>query len=401
MCDTIGTIINEHKAIFAKNSDRSPNEAQVIEFIEHRFHEGKKLECTYISIDQVKETNAMVLSRPTWLWGAEMGVNEHGVCIGNEAVFTKGRYGQESLIGMDLLRLGLERGNTAFESMQVIISLLEKYGQGGNCGYDKDFRYDNSFLIMDRKEIYVLETAGKKWAYKKYEHATISNRLTLKDDCDYYSDEKTDFRKRYSDLLFSTFSCASSRQQMTCRRRMNDIYDAFANLRQHSIDDPMCHGSVSSVCMHAGDLFADQTTSSMVVELDPDRIRIYVTGSSRPCLSLFKVHDFKKGGIIHSEQEKGESLYWYRIEGWQRKLLGKKIPQEFYKERDALERKLISSDGLNQLEIEKDFLDRWSRYPFKDGKCSIGFKKIWDKKNSVFSEEYKKTDRETAPNMRL
>jgi dipeptidase len=113
MCDTIGRRIGENHSIFAKNSDRSPNEPQIIEFIEHKRHTEKTLKCTYISIDQVEETNAMVISRPVWLWGAEMGVNEHGVCIGNEAVFTKGKYGPDSLIGMDYVRLGLERGNTA------------------------------------------------------------------------------------------------------------------------------------------------------------------------------------------------------------------------------------------------------------------------------------------------
>ena len=91
MCDTIGRRIGENHSIFAKNSDRSPNEPQIIEFIEHKKHSQDKLKCTYISIDQVEETNAMVISRPVWLWGAEMGVNEHGVCIGNEAVFTKRR----------------------------------------------------------------------------------------------------------------------------------------------------------------------------------------------------------------------------------------------------------------------------------------------------------------------
>ena len=164
MCDTAGKIISDRLAVFAKNSDRSPNEPQVNEFIGHKIHEEKQLKCTYIAIDQVRETNALVLSRPSWIWGGEMGVNEYGVCIGNEAVFTKGKYGKESLIGMDLLRLGLERGNSAKEALEVIIALLERYGQGGNCGYDKDFHYDNSFLIMDRKEIYVLETEGKNWA---------------------------------------------------------------------------------------------------------------------------------------------------------------------------------------------------------------------------------------------
>lgn len=55
----------------------------------------------------MSETHAVILSRPSWLWGAEMGANEHGVCIGNEAVWTKEPVGKgEALLGMDLLRWG-------------------------------------------------------------------------------------------------------------------------------------------------------------------------------------------------------------------------------------------------------------------------------------------------------
>lgn len=65
------------------------------------------LQCTYIEVEQVSKTHAVILSRPSWLWGAEMGANEHGVCIGNEAVWTKEPVGTgEALLGMDLLRCG-------------------------------------------------------------------------------------------------------------------------------------------------------------------------------------------------------------------------------------------------------------------------------------------------------
>lgn len=65
------------------------------------------LQCTYIEVEQVSRTHAVILSRPSWLWGAEMGANEHGVCIGNEAVWTKEPVGEgEALLGMDLLRCG-------------------------------------------------------------------------------------------------------------------------------------------------------------------------------------------------------------------------------------------------------------------------------------------------------
>lgn len=63
------------------------------------------LQCTYISIEQVERTHAVVLSRPSWLWGAEMGANEHGVCIGNEAVWGREEICDgEALLGMDLVR---------------------------------------------------------------------------------------------------------------------------------------------------------------------------------------------------------------------------------------------------------------------------------------------------------
>ena len=99
--------------------------------------------------------------------GAEMGFNEYGLNIGNEAVFTKEKKGKDSLIGMDMLRLALERTKKAKEALDLIIELLQEYGQGGNCGYDHNFHYHNSFLIADREEAYVLETAGKYYAAKK------------------------------------------------------------------------------------------------------------------------------------------------------------------------------------------------------------------------------------------
>ncbi|EEC13401.1 hypothetical protein IscW_ISCW009583 [Ixodes scapularis] len=65
------------------------------------------------------------------------------------------------------LRLGLERGKTARESLDVVVALLEKHGQGGPCSDTMPFTYHNSFLIADRTEAWVLETAGKLWAAER------------------------------------------------------------------------------------------------------------------------------------------------------------------------------------------------------------------------------------------
>lgn len=62
-------------------------------------------QCTYIQIPQVEHTHAVVLSKPAWMWGAEMGANDQGVCIGNEAVWTREPVTPgEALLGMDLVR---------------------------------------------------------------------------------------------------------------------------------------------------------------------------------------------------------------------------------------------------------------------------------------------------------
>ncbi|XP_016353499.1 secernin-2 isoform X1 [Sinocyclocheilus anshuiensis] len=112
-----------------------------------------------------------------------MGANEHGVCIGNEAVWTKEPVDpEEALLGMDLVRLGLERGDSAWAALNVITGLLEQHGQGGACRETAEpFSYHNTFLLVDRQEAWVLETAGKLWAAQKVTEGVknVSNQLTI------------------------------------------------------------------------------------------------------------------------------------------------------------------------------------------------------------------------------
>ena len=142
------------------------------------------MRCSYIEIAQAEQTLPVLLSKPSWMWGAEMGANSAGVVIGNEAVWNRLSDPQHDLVsrllGMDLLRLGLERARTALEGVEVITGLLEEHGQGGQCSdLVKDFSYHNSFLIADPSSAWVLETAGKLWVAERVETGcrNISNCL--------------------------------------------------------------------------------------------------------------------------------------------------------------------------------------------------------------------------------
>ncbi len=64
-------------------------------------------------------------------------------------------------------RLGLERGSTAKEAMDVVTNMLDTHGQGGNCAEGTTMTYHNSFLIADRTEAWVVETAGVHWAAER------------------------------------------------------------------------------------------------------------------------------------------------------------------------------------------------------------------------------------------
>ncbi len=185
MCDCVCALAPATaggSTLFAKNSDRPPDEAQRIEAYPARRDEGR-LRATHIEIDpHPGETVGFVGSRPWWLWGVEHGVNDAGVAIGNETIFTRDdpRRAPPALVGMDLVRLGLERSTSAAGAVEVVTGLLERYGQGGPCHWPDRHPYWSSFLVADPSDAWVVETSGREWEAERVERTrAISNRTTI------------------------------------------------------------------------------------------------------------------------------------------------------------------------------------------------------------------------------
>ena len=86
MCDTF-CIRRPGGMLFAKASDRPIDEPQLLEWFAARPVGSPEVRATYRSIPDLGSAGVLG-SRPTWMWGVEHGVNEHGVAIGNEKVWT-------------------------------------------------------------------------------------------------------------------------------------------------------------------------------------------------------------------------------------------------------------------------------------------------------------------------
>jgi hypothetical protein len=98
------------QVIFGKNSDRPANEAQPLELHARASHSDGYAGAQFVKVPQAGVTYRHVGSRPHWCAGYEHGFNEHQVVIGNEALPTRlAESPTPKLIGMELLRLGLER----------------------------------------------------------------------------------------------------------------------------------------------------------------------------------------------------------------------------------------------------------------------------------------------------
>ncbi len=365
MCDTV-VVVARDAVRFAKNSDRDANEAQLLEWHPAGDHApGTPLRCTHLSVPQVSHTHAVLLSRPFWMWGAEMGTNEHGVTIGNEAVFTTEPRPSTGLTGMDLLRLALERARDAEEAVDTIVALLERHGQGGRCGWeDPGFSYDSSFLVADRGGAYVLETAGSRWAVEVVGAGvrSISNGLTI-----------PGFAEPYADRLRGRVAACRVRRQRTTEgaTRAGDLAGLIAVLRDHGAGRtaPRYHplnGALAAPCAHPGGLLAaTQTTASWVSELSEGGDRHLATATAAPCTSAFLPveidHPLPLGSAPTAVEDPGS--WWWRHEAVHRQAIrdpGRWLPR-LAAERAPMEQAVLEHalDGEEAVAHLAQLRERW------------------------------------------
>ena len=292
MCDclvALGPATKAGKTLFAKSSDRPPHEAQDLLWSASRVDTGP-VRVTHIEIEpHAGPTLGALVSRPRWCWGAEHGVNEAGVAIGNETIYTTldPRPFPPALIGMDLVRLGLERASSAADAIEVMTGLLERFRQGGSGHVGVDRAYWSSFLVADPLDAWVLETSGATWTAEQVgpdqlDVRAISNRTTI---------PSFDAAHRHpSQPVEVLVDPRWQRSQVVLAERPVTIDAVKSHLRSHGESlgsEPAVAGSDGgwTVCMHVEGV--EGTTASLIAELATNGPHVAHCLLGSPCRSLW------------------------------------------------------------------------------------------------------------------
>lgn len=375
MCDSLYCALGRsaepegRAAFFGKNSDRRPEEPQTLCLV----HPVPATDSAGVGAKQIPWKNSgycFVLSKPSWMAGGEMGVNEKGVAIGNEAVFSRFKPAKDGVLGMDILRAALGAAATAKEAVDFICAFVERFDQGGNGSYRGSLYYDNSFLISDPNEAYLLETAGHRWAWRladsrdaisnaysidldykrldaqtRKEIAPVNERAACSDEADPgRKGEKESFKAHVENRFYLRFTKGERRRALSLAK-----LGAFAGaaqaaggapaaakpptaanfldiLRSHGPYDPFHPWArhMESLCVHAGGFPTSATTASMAVEYAGDGAAvIWFTASPYPCVSLYKPILLVKGEFIllwsdydYAEGSEAALAYWKRCRYW-------------------------------------------------------------------------------------
>jgi secernin len=308
MCDTFVALPSataNQSVIFAKSADCEVNEANALVRIPRQKHvPGEVVRLTHLAIPQAQETYEVILTKAFWTYGCEIGINEHGLAMGEEAVYTTQEKIDEKdgIIGPDLMRIGLERARTCREAVEIMTAMLEEHGQGGNCEMSGNSHFDSSFLLSDTQEACILETAGRDWAVHFIDDiGSISNMLSIRSNWDRFSREKDsmgriDWAETYGRREVPPTLGSPDRQSITYSRLVDakgkiSVKTAFDIMRHHNEGYHPAHAPAhQNICVHAGPQENRwwQADGVMVTDVGDHGVMAWVTGTSGTCVSIFK-----------------------------------------------------------------------------------------------------------------
>lgn len=189
--------------------------------------------------------------------------------------------------------------------MAAVGSVVEAFGQGGNCQMMGNFPFDTGLLIGDRHEAWVVNCAGRHWAAREVEDVmAISNRYQITTDWDLSSLEpengaKPDFRARFVDAKREQECAAWQREcralELLRRQKGRITVRVMADILRDVGEDPDAYEIPEDelptrICMHAGPHEARfwHATGAMITDSSENGVVVWMTATSATDLSCFK-----------------------------------------------------------------------------------------------------------------
>ena len=186
MMAALGRAAVEGHSLFGHSASGRPDAPFRLERTPGGSHAAdERVRATFIELPQARQTCAVLGGRPGGSWGYCHGVIEHGVAGGCTRLRTRLRLDAPGLTGPDLVRLALERGQTARQALEAVTGLIARHGQGAFPGCPDDQGHDAAILLADAHEAFLVEASGPAWVYQEVgEVRAAGDVCTIRQDWD-------------------------------------------------------------------------------------------------------------------------------------------------------------------------------------------------------------------------
>jgi secernin len=285
------------ETLFGHNCNRPSGERLELVRVPARvFTPGESVQTAHRLLPQARRTWTVLAGRCPGQWGYQHGLNEHGVSIGLTTIHTRPRESDPALTGPDLVRLGLERANSARQAVDAMTDLASRHGQDASQA-----GLDPAFLVADGREAFVVEMFGRHWAVQHVrEVRAASDVCHLRQDWDHLSHgladlaiargwwpsdgSKLDFARSVAGEESASASSLRRWGRATLlleqsngqinlpliRRVLSDHFEGWGDA-----DDPEAPGKVPetvTLCRHAATPTALHTAASLITQVRADEL---------------------------------------------------------------------------------------------------------------------------------
>jgi secernin len=188
MAVALGRTTSDGHALFGYNDNGPFGEPFALSRVAgRRTTPGETLSLDRLTLAQPRRLHTTLALRAGAEWGYRCGVNERGVAVGLTSHSTHLRRPAGGLLGPEMVRLALERADSAAQAVEATLDLIRRHGQGAPSPDGGD---DATLLVADPRDAFLIQMCGPYAAVRTIRTATaVTAAGLIRQDWDYLSPE--------------------------------------------------------------------------------------------------------------------------------------------------------------------------------------------------------------------